>query len=71
MADDHEWVPVEVLWDGGQRAKARQEEPAWDYAEDDDESPVWPLVEEEYRDSAHLSKRKRKKLRGEDRPGGR
>ena len=63
MADEREWVRVEVLWDGGVERDADDE--AWDWDEGAGVLPPEYLREEPITDRGlGLTKRRRKKLRG-------
>jgi len=63
MADDREWVRVDVIWDGGDERDDDDE--AWDWEEGAGVLPPDFLFDRqpEGRD-AGLTKRRRKKLRG-------
>lgn len=70
MTDEREWVRAEVLWDGG--ADREDERDVWDRDEGTGVSyPArWVTPRAQQDDGAHLSKRKRKKLRGSERGDG-
>ena len=66
MADEREWVRVEVLWDGG--VEHADDDEAWDWEEGAGVLPPDYLRELDRRRAdpgAGLSKRRRKKLRAE------
>ncbi len=67
MANEREWVRVEVLWDADSHREAdyRGDEQTAD--ELGDPSARWLGFSSTPQDGGHLSKRKRKKLRGQGR----
>ncbi len=67
MADEREWVPVEVLWDARLRRSERFFDDSWDFADADSEAEPWPMIQDDYRVPSPLTKRKRKKGRGDER----
>lgn len=63
MADEREWVRVEVIWDGG--VGRGDDAEAWDREEGAGVlPPERPLDRQGEERGAGLSKRRRKKLRG-------
>lgn len=64
MADEREWVRVEVLWDGG--IDRDNDDAAWDWEEGVGVLPPEWLREQQITErGVGLSKRRRKKLRGD------
>lgn len=71
MADEREWVPVEVLWDERRHQQERFVADFWSDEFDEAELNRRSLTEDAYQEIAHLSRRKRKRARGDDRLRGR
>lgn len=65
VVDEREWVPVAILWDEDLRPQRRDVDRLW--AEEEADLLGWPPLEEIERDVDQLSKRRRKKLRGDAR----
>lgn len=69
MADEREWVPVEVLWDEGRRQQERFVADPWRDEFDEAELERWLSDTQDEDSGAQLTRRKRKRQRGEQRPG--
>ena len=64
MADERKWIPVEVLWDEDLRRNTRETGRFW--SEIEAEEIDWSaIIEDNDLDIGQLSKRRRKKSRGE------
>ncbi len=63
MADEREWVRVDVIWDGG--VERDDDDEVWDWEEGTGVLPPEGLFERQPEErGAGLSRRRRKKLRG-------
>ncbi len=65
MSDEREWVPVEVIWDGGGDVEDERDELRWLFDELEEADGYWPGTLQGPEGNPYLTKRKRKKLRGE------
>jgi len=65
MSDEREWVPVEVIWDGGRDAEDNRDELGWLFADREESADFWRDVPQAPQENPYLTRRKRKKLRGE------
>lgn len=70
MADEREWVPVEVLWDEGRRQQERFVTDVWGDDFDDAELERWLRNNNDEDIDTQLTRRKRKRQRGGQRPDG-
>ncbi len=67
MSDEREWVPVEIIWDRGGTVEEERDELSWLFDELEETDSFWPGTLQGLEENLYLTKRKRKKLRGEDR----
>jgi hypothetical protein len=67
MSDEREWVPVEIIWDSGGTVEEERDELSWLFDELEETDSFWPGTLQGLEENLYLTKRKRKKLRGEDR----
>ncbi len=69
MTDERVWIPVEVLWDEGRRQQERSVADRWRDEFDEAELERWLTNAHDEDAGAQLTRRKRKRQRGEQRPG--
>jgi hypothetical protein len=67
MNDEREWVPVEVIWDNGRGAEVERELSDWPFADQDELADFLSGTLGASPEELYLTKRKRKKLRGDGR----
>jgi len=66
MSDEREWVPVEVIWDGGRRIEEEYELADWPFTDQEELADFLSGALSASPEELYLTKRKRKKLRGEE-----
>ncbi|HEY8601435.1 MAG TPA: hypothetical protein VIL85_23615 [Thermomicrobiales bacterium] len=67
MSDEREWVPVEVIWDGGRGAEMDRDRADWPFVDRDEFVDFLSGALSDVQEELYLTKRKRKKFRGEGR----
>lgn len=67
MNDERDWIPVEVIWDGGHNVEDDRELRDWPFADQDELANFLSGTLSVPQEDWYLTKRKRKKLRGEER----
>ena len=67
MSDEREWMPVEVIWDSGRGTEVERELSDWPFADQDELADFLSGALSAPEEDLYLTRRKRKKLRGDGR----